>query len=485
MENKEVGQKQSRKFQHLLSKAFESIIDYVMDFVPSNTVKELHPYFAYSIGGFMIAVLLGAFLAILITGYQTEISQKYLSPVGNGDSTLCNSVTISNSGDYLLSKEGYWEGSSDFSYNTAMYQISILNTELSSSDYSNWIDYFKATTNFYGEIGYYVDLGDNLMIWMALVMVSPDSTSSRFFMNADPSVIFNRPYISGTITSQSGTCQFVGTASFDQANNLLKMSFPISDYYDNYCYNYLDPSLFGYVYDFSPYSFDFQVDIRSLISAVAVNIKVNGGDTSYLDRVYDSEIVTNHFNNMTMAFAKFVDPRYEGMDPIFCGEDSFFPYCVLVYGDVYVLPIFIHIGASIEYPTHCNCSDPDLQSSSTDSYFFCNSFSFFVGFLFYPTSDPAPLVDLLLTYSYTDIQYLALSPMFAGSVLANETLSTDSGKREEFFSFCYSETYGSCRFAIWTMFNDLDDLDYSVSSYYDPVKNGACNDIFSMSDAAW
>jgi hypothetical protein len=39
-------------------------------------VKELHPYFAYSIGGFRIVVLLGAFLAILFTGYQTELAQS-------------------------------------------------------------------------------------------------------------------------------------------------------------------------------------------------------------------------------------------------------------------------------------------------------------------------------------------------------------------------------------------------------------------------
>jgi hypothetical protein len=489
MENKEDVPKQNRKFQQLFSKAFESVNDYFIDLVPSRTVKELHPYFAYSIGGFMIAILLGAFLAILIRGYQTELARKYLSPVGSGDSTLCESVTISNSGDYLLSKEGYWEGSSDFSYNIGMYQITILNTELSSSDYNDWIDYFKAATNYYGEIGYYYDLGVNLMIWMTLVIVDPDSSSSWFHMNADPAVILNRPYISGTITSQSGTCQFVGTASFDQANNLLKMSFPIADYYENYCDNYLDPSLIGYVYDFSPYSFDFQVDVRSLITAVGVNIEVNGDDTSYLDIIYGST-VTDEFNNVTMTFAQYVDPRYEGMDPIFCGEDSFFPYCVLVYGDVYVLPIFIHIGASIEYPTHCNCSDPDLQSSSTDSYFICNSFSFFVGFLFYPTSDPTPLVDLLLTYSYEVIQYYALYPMFAGSVflLTNETLFNDAGVREEFFSWCNSDTYGSCRFVVWTMFNDIydaDNLDYSVSSYYFPVKNGACNNSVSMSDVAW
>jgi hypothetical protein len=43
------------------------------------------------------------------------------------------------------------------------------------------IIYFKAATNYYGELAYEFDFGKNLLIWMTMITVSPDSTSNRFF----------------------------------------------------------------------------------------------------------------------------------------------------------------------------------------------------------------------------------------------------------------------------------------------------------------
>lgn len=478
------------RLNHVSQEISEVAKNVLEDSVTSDTIKDMRPEFFYPIALVTLVCMIGLFFLILVAGYRTQIKQRYLSPSVDADSELCDTVLISNSGDFLLSLDGYWEGTNEFNYTDAQYVISTKNMQVSTAVYGGYIDYFQEQVNYIAQnISPQLDLGYNLLFWMSYVIRQPGSESNRFYMNGDPLTVFDRQYTAGSLTSQYGDCANAATGSFDRANGLLSVRFDVSKYQADNCSFLSDPALLGYLPRVSPSSFDVKVDVRSLVTAVSVNINIISlTDLQYI-RGTDTSFTTS--TGITVPLAQYVDVRYPGMQAIYCSSHPAFQHCIISVAQVLALPIFLHRGASLQEPIYCDCTLPSIQAKLNDSDFDCHLFQFMTGLLFYPTSDPGPLVELGVRYSAKELQVKSMAPIFAGSSFAstNATSLSDSTYRQSIYDFCASSNYSAnmtCRFVTFSSFDvGLQSSQRPVSAQLHQIPAGACSDSFSMSEDSW
>jgi hypothetical protein len=447
----------------------------------------MHPRFSLPLGVLLVTPILAAFALIFWTGYVAEITQRYLSPFQYARGSLCDIVSISNSGTFLVSTEGYWEGSQNFSYSTAIYQLQLLNTKYTMNEYIDTVKFFQESTEYIStNISVHVDLAMNLIYWMSYVIVYRNSDANRFHMFADPAVVFNREYVSGAFTSIIGDCSNIATAKFDKANAALSISYYIEDYEaDSICSSIIEPETIGFASYINPYQFNIELDVRSFITAVAINLKILSLDS--IQQVRDS-VQSIEIAGVNLTFAYYVDPRYPGMSPILCSFDEFFSYCILnIGGGIASLPIFIHTGSELYYPAPCNCEgEAGLSENANNPDYQCNRFYFLAGLLFYNITDPTPLAQLGLQFNYSTIQSLSLYPMFAASPFSylNPELYASSEYRNYAYQFCQVEGYGTCNFLVFTLYDLVADY-RAISSNYYPLETGSCKDSFSIPTSSW
>jgi hypothetical protein len=465
----------------------DQIIGLIEDVIPSPTIKDMHPKFGLPFGIFMMFAGVILFLLILTKGYLSEIQERYLSPSTTSSSSLCDSVSISNSGSYLLSTEGYWEGDSSFSYSTAIYRMTILNLEMSEDKYESFINAFQSLTNYISSnITANSDLVINILFWTSYV-ARADSKSNRLHMNADPTIVFDREFISGGLTSINGDCNKLATTTYDKTNGKLIVEYSKTAFEtDSICASILNPTLLGYGNIDNSSQLKFHLDITTLVTASALNLDIVS--VGNIQEVYNSSITVELMKGISGQFSYYLDPRYSGMKPVFCSDEKWFPFCLILYGNLVAMPIFIHAGNNFLYPTHCNCSEEaGLPENANNPDYLCNQFNFLFGILFYNTNDSTPLVRLAMKYSYREIIYLSLYPMFAGSAFStyNTPLYTSELYRSHAYQFCNMEGYGTCNFLLFSFFDVYTDFRTLGSNYY-PFQTGSCNEnALSISDESW
>lgn len=221
--------------------------EHVVHRIPSRSIRDLHPHVLIPSTFLIITVMVAFFLGLFIQGYEQQLNQRYLSPSVSADAKLCEVVTIQNTGDYLLSSDGYWEGAPGFTYGRAKYVLRVVNTGFSESDYGGVIEYLsEATTAIGQEVALVSDLGTILLYWMSFTITQPGSSTNRFYLNGNPATIFNRRYTTGALTNQLYDCRTIASSHFDRANNVLEMTFNLQEYISSNCSGIADAVALGF-----------------------------------------------------------------------------------------------------------------------------------------------------------------------------------------------------------------------------------------------
>jgi hypothetical protein len=90
-------------------------------------------------------------------------------------------------------------------------------------------------------------------------------------MTGSPVDIFNQEYKIGHISGVDGKCSVEGASAFDVANAQLSLVYPYDAYMaDSLCTSIADPVVLGYNEKYDLDSFSLELDINSLITALAV-----------------------------------------------------------------------------------------------------------------------------------------------------------------------------------------------------------------------
>ena len=262
------------------------------------------------------------------------------------------------------------------------------------------------------------------------------------------------------------------------------MTFNIDEYEaDPFCMLAAEPKTLNYDYHTHPDNFIINVDTRSVSIALAVNEGLL--DFNSL-REIDSSLKQRFFNQSIGKMGVFFDPRYPDMSVLVCFtiyhlDNLYFTkpvyQCVVEFGQTYAMPVFDHIGQSLDHAEVCDCNNISIDFTDPDSD--CNIIRLMAGFIFWNNSsiktDPfAPVLDFIKKYAIkypNDLHHLmefanhdAFPLLYAvshvgGSVnepnktsatssKANRNLGVGNQKQssnattKELYAFCETESFG-------------------------------------------
>jgi hypothetical protein len=487
----------------------EKIDNAFLNFIDSDDIKRLAPNFLYPVGAVLISFLLVIYLLIFIYGYESEINQTFLSPASE-NSSYCKSISVSNTGQYLASQDGYWEGSIDFKYSDAAYIITLVNLAYTQSEYVDDFTYvFESLEELGSTLLPYLDLGINLILWMSYTQIGSLSGTQRFSLAGSPLQIFNRQKTYGAIIGVNGTCNVFSRSVFDSKNGVFTLTYDNVEALrnnSNCLQAIVDPSLFGYLPIVDGNSFSISFDSRAMISTLAVNMKLL--QTEYLVQIHSFNFT---FDNVNYSVHEYYDPKYKAMQPIKCTKALYYndeSVCIMQIGSVYALPFFNHVGMSEDYSLPCDCGSLSREDLNDEQHP-CNLFKFVSGFVFYPTSSPNELFQLIMQQYNADNKLYGLNQKtayasFVASYYGKTSIYKDylqsSAYLTNAFDFCNLQTATStnngnnnniknrtCSMLTFTSF----DVFYStgdnnaINEDYFQVKNGACRDTISMPKNTW
>ncbi len=461
--------------------------------IPVEDVKDMPPRYKYGIGGIALLGLLGIFLALFITSYQRQKTQAFLAPLnakGSQSSANCETLFMSNSGEYLATKFGSWEGGPGFTYSLAAYTFYLKNWVSDQTFYSDVMDgLYEDALVYIGQNMSTYNLGRNILYWTSYNQV-PDVTNpaERFYPVGDPVAVFNREYVTGHLSSSLGVCNasFITRFLPNEANVYLQTNY--QEYlYEPICNNTVTPSLLGYRRGVNTKIFEINLDIRSLFTAIAVNLGILHFDNLV---VVEGSQVLSPVGDTFYNVSQYYDPKFPGMTPFSCiTTTNKRQFCTIQVGLAFTMPILNHKGNSTQLPYQCMCEYLTSDELS-DRYNPCNTFEFLAGLIIWQTNKPEPLFAMLekFDYSFEAINNASFHAAFASSYWGETSDYTQNLQSTEYlteaFSFCNLPEYGECSLLTISAF-DNSYYDWTVSKYYYQLQNGACSASLTPTKENW
>lgn len=248
---------------------------------------------------------------------------------------------------------------------------------------------------------------------------------------------FNRNYLFGAIGHNSNDCDVKSEVLFDPSLSQYTLKYSYADYSNSSnCIDSLDPKFLGYNAEMDGDDFSIRIDMRSIMSAYALNL--NLGNIDIFIQVTDDEFINKviNYNGDTYSVFIGIDPDYIGMHPIFClvpisrtsmSSYNFDQLCLAKVVDTYVYPHLNHFGVSNTnnynpyIPNPCDCN----KEGSTNDY--CDNFDLLTGFVAFNEDNVDDLFKRFLKLAYTnspkDINNFIYNASFSSCRVGGSALS--------------------------------------------------------------
>lgn len=465
--------------------------------------------FTYFAGKISFVISLVVFC---VAGVANDQNSKYISLDPN--SGRCRYLPIPLTGRYKLDDKGNWEGTVNFEAARARYVLEFNSFQADSVEaYSLFMDRVEEEVIKLGEESKNNDVSMNLALWSNHALkLEIDDTVQYFRLSGDVSAIFNRNYMYGVVGHRSGDCDVKSEVLFDPNLSQYTFKYSFNDYNSSStCIDSLDPTFLGYNPQMNGDDFNFRIDMRTIMTAYALNLNLAAIDI--LIQVYDSDfddkIVT--YNGDTYSIFMGIDPKYLGMQPVYClipisrtlqASYNFDQLCLAKIVDTYVLPHLNHFGVSSTnnynpyIPKPCDCSN----EGTTNDY--CNNLDLLTGFVGFNEDNVDDLFNSFLTMLYTssplDINNFVYNASFSSTRVGGSALNyppdtpstltdaditnakamlLDDGWRNSTYSFC------SGRCSVVTI-RAFDTHDMAINyDYFQLAASSCANDIYVSEDA--
>ena len=309
-------------------------------------------------------------------------------------------------------------------------------------------------------------------------------------------------------------CSAVPDTHYNRDTALISATFKESEFLqDPACSGALENNFIGYEPEYGGDSFHIDLDVQSLVIAMAVNLGFLSLETLDYAENFNLEIavpIPGSKRNVTYLLNGYYDLRYTSMTPILCMQNVTIappPFltvlCVLVFqgsSEEFIgLPIFHHGGVNTGtgfYP--CNCSLTSQYSSSL-----CNEFNLMSGFIVYNRGATSLLKeDLVRVYTLAITAHSgyknfndAMSPalFLAEGIITGVVTTPDVGMVRKALSPCtvnytsptnphlVSGTF-NCSLVI---FQSLDHITHHITENHYQLHQGSCRDTFTIPADKW
>ena len=412
---------------------------------------------------------------------------EFLSPLQSTTDSAkeyCDIIPTTNTGTFLGTMTGLWEGMASFDYSDAVYQVDVTSFTANMTSYQLGMDYIYEVLQSLSTHMNNVDLSVNILVWCSfsfnIARTQTENLADRFSFTGNPTSIFNRQIVTGSYSSINGICQNISSqAVFDVSTSSFSLTYNYNEFIDNsICKQILIPQYFGYLPDRNSKTFNLQIDVRSLVTAISINF---GIATLYQMNIISSSLTTFTLYDMNFTGAQYYDTKHPGMSPIYCVKQlaTNATFCSLyIAGNVFALPFLNHVGQNEEYPQSCNC----LTLTSVElmnPYNSCNLFRFLSGIIYWNTNDITSVFEIIVKYNgnMLELNQQTYNASFISSYFGRTSSYSNIFQSQQYlqnvFEFCKIPTYGYCSMVTFTAF-DSTAYTWTINEYYHQLTNGAC-----------
>jgi hypothetical protein len=241
----------------------------------------------------------------------------FLSPISATSGSICEPVLSPVSATYLADSNGYWETSTYFDTSRALYQFTFHNYYVNNSGWVEIMNELEGQLQGVGNLMSTLMLPSNILYWTAwsghFVSTTEvaEPTTQYFNMFADVAVIFNRQYVHGIISNVDSDCNASTSSTFNPSTYIISTTYTYEEFVSNpRCSAVVDPALVGYNSFYDGDQFSLSMDVRSLVTALAVNENIIS--VTLLRPVMNS-LTTYLYRNTLYVIGDFYSPRYPGM----------------------------------------------------------------------------------------------------------------------------------------------------------------------------
>jgi hypothetical protein len=237
-----------------------------VDNIPMDAIRELPTRYMYLGGSITYIGALVCFIFFLYSGYDTARNTEFIS-LSETDGE-CYAVTRENSGIFLATDTGFWEGTEAYSAALAIYKVEFYRLDLTQEEYEVMVNRFQDSIRPVGQKALHYEAAHNIVSWITFELNDPHFL---FQMTGNSVDVFDRYYLIGGIASVEGVCDPVHMSSLDGGNSLLRMEYGYTEYVvDKNCMAAVNPVHLGYNANYDHDNFRVDIDLNALVIAVAV-----------------------------------------------------------------------------------------------------------------------------------------------------------------------------------------------------------------------
>jgi hypothetical protein len=470
----------------LLSSIYGIAKDIFYDNLPSDDIRDLPSFHAFTLGSFIYTISIAAFVTFIVVGYLQDRSSRFLALTS--DSGECKPVPKTVSGQFLADVNGEWEGSDKFIYSKAIYRFTLPNYEGTNQEYAFMMEKALDQTEVMGQEGYQRNLGINILAWTVFSStIRRGGSANQFSMSGSPRAVFDRRIFSAAFAGIGGQCPIRPSVSYNTDSAQLTLKFSYNEFISNpSCFNLIDPRHMGYMDFYSGPNFQIVYDARSALTALAINYGLLSIDELEL---IPGTTFTELVRGENLTVSQYYYPRYPGMRPLVCLNSPVI--CVLQIYESYLYPLFNHLGNDPTRPLYCDCTIPEMIRGGCHLFNFVSSFAFF-DYNATAGEDPGTSIERLIAFSQSGSGAKINRDSFNATFYAVENSNTAPQNLQTYrraMEFCrVGSSY--CSVLSVVMIDGFEIIDgmvynpgseYTVSDNYYQVRYGACNDTFTIS----
>jgi hypothetical protein len=402
--------KASAAQESLWALVFYRLNDTLANALPPQTKADVHDLRKTGMAQLIALAFFFSYLFFLVyfsvNGYYQLREEAFLSPdIYSGE---CDEESISLTSTYTADVNGHWETEAGYVSTSSVYSLKLVGSQILSEDYPNIMAQFGTYLEAMGERCNHRDLS-YCMLALANYNLHHAKTNMNFRADARAEKIFGDVVFDGAISDYFGTCV--------PADDVRPRAY-YSAASDHIIFDvYFGPSSEGDpCYQINRNDFDTRAidsrgylqlfyDIRSISVAVAVNL----GITSIKDDLVRVPFASGSYDGNGdfietpyMNIFRYVDPAYDGMDPVLCFEGAAYnraDFCILEDETYYGLyPIVTQYGNWSD-GAPCECGEDGLSNKAMN--FYCSQEDFVFSLVYVPSHywDYYTVYDLALELS--------------------------------------------------------------------------------------
>lgn len=292
-----------------LSDTLREWFDIIFRWAIPEAVQDMPPRGMYFVGISSIVTATLLFLIIVWATYGSNINTIYLSP--NENSGICESVARPISGVYLADVNGSWNSNIYYDSSLAIYQFRFQELRANASFWKEMIGNLSISIDLVAAKMKIQPLDINLLWWLVWEgNFAVQGTTQYFGFYSDPTVVFNRQYVHGVISNVVSDCNATSSSKYDVGSYYLSLTYSFSEFMSNpRCTSVMNPYTMGYdpVYDGDEFTLSY--DVRSLVTALAINGKILGFGAM---RPLVGSIFSFIYNNVSYLSGQFQNSRFPG-----------------------------------------------------------------------------------------------------------------------------------------------------------------------------